>query len=156
MNIDAKSVEEYLSKVPEDRQEAFNKLRNTIVENIPEGFEECMNYGMIGYVIPHSLYPDGYHVDPKLPLPFTNIASQKNFIGFYHSGLYAIPELSEWFTKEYANHAKYKLDMGKSCVRLKRVDDIPFELIGELMQKVSTQDYIDVYETAIKNHRKKT
>jgi hypothetical protein len=155
MKIDADSVEEYLEAVPEDRKSAFSRLRQTILENIPEGFREEMSYGMIGYVIPHELYPPGYHVDPKLPLPFTNIASQKNFIGFYHSGIYAMPKLHDWFVDEYQKHSKYKLDMGKSCVRLKRPDDIPFELIGELMRKVTPGQFIEVYEKSLKNHRKR-
>lgn len=155
MKIEANSVEEYINAVPEERKAAFKKLRETILRNIPEGFREEMSYGMIGYVIPHELYPPGYHVDPKLPLPFTNIASQKNFIGFYHSGIYAMPKLHDWFVEEYKKHSKYKLDMGKSCVRLKRPDDIPFDLIGELMAKVSPEEFIKVYESTLKNHRKK-
>lgn len=147
MKVEANSVEEYLENIPEERKPAFNKLRNVILKNLPDGFEECINYGMIGYVVPHQLYPKGYHVKPELPLPFCNIASQKNFIAFYHSGLYANPELHEWFTAEYAKTAKYKLDMGKSCVRLKKMDDIPFELIGELMSKMSVQQWIALYES---------
>jgi len=155
MKIEAKSVEEYIDAVPEDRKPAFIQLRETILKNIPDGFKEEISYNMIGYVIPHELYPPGYHVDPKLPLPFTNIASQKNFIGFYHSGIYAMPKLHDWFVEEYKKQSKYKLDMGKSCVRLKRPDDIPFELIGQLMQKVSPEAFIEVYESVLKGHRKK-
>lgn len=146
MQSKATTVEAYLKEVPAERQEAFHKLRNTILENLPEGFEETMSYGMIGYVVPHSLYPNGYHVDPKLPLPFISIASQKNFIGFYHMGIYAMPHLYEWWVAEYPNHSKYKLDMGKSCVRLKRPDAIPFDLIAELVRKVSVEDWIQAYE----------
>lgn len=146
MKIEAKSVEEYLAKIPEDRQPAINKLRETILNNLPEGFVETLSYGMIGYVIPHELYPPGYHCDPKLPLPFANIASQKNFIALYHSGIYANPELLQWFVSEYPKHTKRKLDMGKSCIRFKKMDDIPFELIGELMRKMTPQDMIDLYE----------
>lgn len=155
MKVEAKDVNDYLAQVPEDRQEAFNKLRDIMVENLPEGFTETMSYGMIGYVVPHELYPNGYHVNPKLPLPFANLASQKNFIGFYHMGLYANPDLIEWFQTEYKARCKYKLDMGKSCVRLKRMNDIPFDLITELMQKISVQDWITTYETNIKDSRKK-
>ena len=155
MKIDADSVEEYIEAVPDERKVAFSRLRQTILENIPKGFREEMSYGMIGYVIPHELYPPGYHVDPKLPLPFTNIASQKNFIGFYHSGIYAMPKLHDWFVEEYKKHSKYKLDMGKSCVRLKKMDDIPFDLIGELMTKVKPEKFIEVYESVLKDHRKK-
>lgn len=150
MQIKAENPEDYIEKIPEDRQAAFSKLRQTVLDNIPVGFEECMNYGMIGYVVPKSIYPAGYHVTPEAPLPFANLASQKNFIGFYHMGVYANPELYKWFTKEYAKQCKYKLDMGKSCVRLKRMDDIPYELIGQLMQKISVDDWIATYEENLK------
>ena len=144
------TVQEYIAAIPEERSEAFNKLRSIIIDNIPAGFEETINYGMIGYVIPHSLYPDGYHCSPELPLPFASIANQKNFLALYHMGVYAQPELLEWFKSEYANRCKYKLDMGKSCVRFKRLNDIPFGLIGELMSKMTTTDWIDLYEANIK------
>jgi len=150
MQIDAKSVEEYLKKIPADRKEHVEKLRETIRQNIPEGFVEEMSYGMIGYVVPHSLYPAGYHCDSKLPLPFANVASQKNFIGFYHSGIYANPKLSEWFVQEYQKHSKQKLDMGKSCVRFKKMEEIPYQLIGELMRKMTVQDWINLYEKNVK------
>jgi hypothetical protein len=146
MQIKASNPEEYIEKIPEERKEAFNKLRAVILKNLPKGFEEGMNYGMLGYYVPKSIYPSGYHCDTKLPLPFANLASQKNFIGFYHMGIYASPELYKWFTDEYAKQCKYKLDMGKSCVRLKRMDDIPFDLIGELISKISVQDWITTYE----------
>ena len=150
MKIEANSPDEYASKIPEDRKDAFNKLRKTILEYIPKGFEEMMNYGMIGYVVPKSIYPPGYHVTPDLPLPFANIANQKNFIGFYHMGVYANPEIYNWFTDEYKKRCKYKLDMGKSCVRLKKLDDIPYDLIGELMEKISVADWIKTYEENLK------
>ena len=147
MQSKAKDITEYLTEIPEERQQAFAKLRQTILENLPKGFEECMSYGMIGYVVPHSIYPKGYHCDPKLPLPFVNIASQKNFIALYHMGIYANPKLLEWFTSEFSNHSKKKLDMGKSCMRFKKVEDIPFELIGELMQKMTVEEWINTYES---------
>ncbi len=150
MRIEALDVADYLEKVPSERKTAMAKLRKTILDNIPDGFDERMSYGMIGYVVPHETYPSGYHCDPKLPLPFTNIASQKNFIGFYHSGIYADPKISDWFVDEYPKHCKYKLDMGKSCVRFKKIEDIPFDLIGELMQKISVDDWINTYENNIK------
>ncbi len=150
MRIDAKSVEEYLEKIPEDRKEYFKKLRETIKENIPDGFVEEMSYGMIGYVVPHSIYPKGYHCDPKLPLPFTNIASQKNFIALYHSGIYANPKILNWFVQEYPKHSKQKLDMGKSCVRFKKIEEIPYQLVGELMQKMSVEDWVELYEEKVK------
>lgn len=150
MQIKADSPEQYISLIPEEKQEAFGKLRKIILDNLPKGFEECMSYGMIGYVVPHSIYSDGYHCDPKLPLPFMNIASQKNFIAFYHMGLYANKEILDWFVSEYPKHCKLKIDMGKSCVRFKKVDQIPFDLIAELVSKISVQDWIDLYESKFK------
>lgn len=150
MTSDARSVQDYLLEIPQDRKPAFEKLRNVILDNIPEGFKEEMSYGMPGFVVPHEIYPEGYHCNPKEPLPFVSIANQKNFIGFYHMGMYADQELSNWFAEEYEKHAKYKLDMGKSCVRLKRMDDIPFDLIGELMKKITVKDWITTYESTIK------
>ncbi len=149
MTIDAKTPDEYISKLPEDRETVVNKLRNTIKGNLPKGFEECINYKIIGFVVPHSIFPDGYHVDPKLPLPFINIASQKNFVAVYHSGIYADKKLLHWFIGEYPKHCKRKLNMGKSCVRFKYMDDIPYELIGELCTKMTPQDWISLYEKNI-------
>lgn len=155
MQSKAKSVKEYLEELPADRVEPVKKLRNAVLKNLPEGYKEEMSYGMIGYVVPHSLYPDGYHCDPKLPLPFACIASQKNFIAFYHMGIYANPKLLEWFVKEYPKHSKQKLDMGKSCIRFKKFDQIPFDLIGELISKIKVKDWIKIYETSYKNSLKK-
>lgn len=151
----ATTVKDYLKEIPEERADSFNKLRDVIVKNIPKGFEECMSYGMIGYVVPHKLYPSGYHCNPKLPLPFVSLGSQKNFIALHHLGLYAIPELVEWFTAEYPKHSKAKLDMGKGCVRFKKVDDIPYKLIGELVKKISLKDWVTKYEENIKPKPKK-
>lgn len=145
------TVQDYLDKIPEERKVAFNELRNTILDTIPGGFEETINYGMIGFVVPHKIYPAGYHCDPKLPLPFANIANQKNFIGFYHMGIYAQPDLLKWFQEEYPKHCRYKLDMGKSCVRFKKMDDIPYKMIGDLMEKMTPEDWITIYE---KNYKK--
>ena len=140
--------DKYIASLPADRKEAMTKLRNEILKNLPKGFEERMSYGMIGYVVPHSIYPDGYHCDPKLPLAFANIASQKNFIAFYHMGIYANPELLKWFTTEYPKHTTAKLDMGKSCIRFKKPELIPHKLFGELMKKISVKDWINMYESA--------
>jgi hypothetical protein len=140
MQSKALSVSEYVAEIPEERKIAFTKLRETIIINIPKGFQECMNYGMLGFVVPHDTYPKGYHCDPRLPLPFFNIASQKKFIAFYHMGIYANPALLSWFVNEFPKHSKQKLDMGKSCIRFKNPDTIPFELIGELTQKASVQE----------------
>ncbi len=150
MKIEAKSPDDYISKLPEDRREVMSNLRQAVLDNLPKGFSEEMSYGMIGYVVPHSLYPEGYHCDPKLPLPFMNIASQKNFVAFYHMGIYADKKLLEWFVKEYPKHSKYKLDMGKSCIRFKRMGDIPYDLIGELVRKVSVDDWIEMYNNVVK------
>lgn len=150
MKADGKTVKEILINVPEDRAEPFNKLHDVIVKNLPKGFEPAISYGGLGYVIPHKLYPAGYHCKPSEPLPFAGIASQKNSINFYHMGIYADPELYKWFVTEYPKHAKQKLDIGKSCVRFKKFDDIPFKLIGELMKKMSAKQWIDTYESAFK------
>lgn len=150
MTIDAKTVDEYIAKVPEDRTETISKLRNTVKDNLPEGFEECIQYKMIGYVVPHSKYPDGYHCDPKLPLPFISIASQKNFVALYHSGIYADQKLLNWFVQEYPKYVKTKLDMGKSCVRFKKMENIPYELIAELCQKMTADQWIELYEKNVK------
>jgi uncharacterized protein YdhG (YjbR/CyaY superfamily) len=150
MNIAATSPDDYISKLPEDRQAVIKKLKDTIKSNIPAGFEEVMSYGMIGQVVPHSIYPAGYHCDTKLPLPFVSIASQKNFVAIYHMGIYANADLLDWFVSEYPKHTKAKLDMGKSCIRFKKMDQIPFELIGELMTKMTVADWIEKYENAFK------
>ncbi len=156
MNSKAKTIQEYINDLPEDRKEPIKKLRSIIQKNLPEGFVEEMSYGMIGYVVPHSAYPAGYHCDPKLPLPFMNIASQKNFVALYHMGIYANEELLDWFTKEYPKYSKKKLDMGKSCVRFKKMEDIPYALIGELVAKMSMKEWIELYEGVVKNHRKRS
>ena len=150
MQSKATTPEQYLSELPEDRKEAMLKLRNAIKENLPQGFEEVISYGMLGYVVPHSIYPSGYHCDPKLPLPFINLASQKNFIALYHMGIYANKNLESWFVSEYPKHVKSKLDMGKSCIRFKKMDDIPFDFIGELATKVTVEDWISNYEKAFR------
>jgi uncharacterized protein YdhG (YjbR/CyaY superfamily) len=150
MQSKATTPEQYLSELPEDRKEAMLKLRNAIKENLPQGFEEVISYGMLGYVVPHSIYPSGYHCNPKLPLPFINLASQKNFIALYHMGIYANKNLESWFVSEYTKHVKTKIDMGKSCIRFKKMDDIPFDFIGELVAKVSVEDWISIYEKAFR------
>lgn len=150
MRIEANSIDDYISKCPEDRQAALKKLRKTVNDNLPKGFEEVMNYGMPGYVVPHSIYPDGYHCDPKLPLPFMSFASQKNFVALYHSGVYADPELMKWFVSEYPKHCSRKLDMGKSCIRFKKVEEIPFELIAQLVQRMTVEDFVGIYDREVK------
>ena len=150
MQYKANSPEDYISQVPEERKEALQKLRTTINENLPKGFEEGIQYGMIGYFVPHSKYPNGYHCKPEEPLPFMSFASQKNSINFYHMGIYAKKELLDWFVAEYSKHVKTKLDMGKSCIRFKKIDAIPFSLIAELVKKMTADEWIDIYEANIK------
>ncbi|MFZ9031560.1 MAG: DUF1801 domain-containing protein [Robiginitalea sp.] len=150
MKYDAKNPDDYLSGLPKDRQGPMRRLREVILDHLPDGFEETMSYGMIGYVVPHSRYPEGYHCDPKLPLPFINIASQKNYIALYHNGIYANPSLQKWFVEAYAKEVAGKLDMGKSCIRFKKPELIPYGLIGELCEKVAVDDWIATYERAIK------
>ena len=149
MQYKAKTPEDYIKQLPLERQEPIAKLRNTVLKNLPKGFEEQMSYGMLGFVVPHELYPNGYHCNPKLPLPFINIASQKNFVTLYHSGIYTKKELFNWFIKEYPKHVKTKLDMGKSCIRFKKTETIPYELIAQLCKKMTVEDWIIVYENSI-------
>ncbi len=150
MKATGKTVNEILTSLPEDRIEPFNKLHDVIVKNLPKGFEPAISYGGLGYVVPHSIYPDGYHCKPSEPLPFAGIASQKNSINFYHMGIYSDPDLLEWFKTEYPKHSKQKLDMGKSCIRFKKLDEIPYKLIGELIKKVSVKKWINIYEKSLK------
>jgi len=150
MQYKADSPEDYIDQVPQERQSALKKLRKTINDNLPKGFQEGISYGMIGYVVPHSLYPDGYHCDPKTPLPFMSFASQKNSINLYHSGIYSQPEIHDWFVGEYPKHCKARLDMGKSCIRFKKIEDIPYDLIAELCTKLTVDEWIEIYESAIK------
>lgn len=150
MKASGNTVEEILTNLPEDRAEAFNNLHNVIVKNLPQGFEAAISYGGLGYVVPHTVYPAGYHCKPIEPLPFAGLASQKNSINFYHMGIYSDPELLDWFVAEYPKYSKQKLDMGKSCIRFKKFDQIPMELIGELMQKMTVKQWVDLYESKLK------
>lgn len=148
MKVAASSVEDYFENIPEERQEPMKKLWKVVSDNVPEKFEAVLSYGMPGYVVPHSVYPAGYHCNTKLPLPFMSIANQKNFVAFYHMGIYANPELLKWFVDEYPKHVKTKLDMGKSCIRFKKIENIPYELLGELMTKMTADEWIETYENA--------
>ena len=145
------SPDAYLLSLPGDRQQVMNTLRDIIKQNLPIGFAETMQYGMISYVVPHSIYPKGYHCKPTDALPFLSIASQKNFIAVYHMGIYGDPALLKWFQQSYAKVCTSKLDMGKSCVRFKKMDQIPFALIGELAVKISVNEWIHKYEAAYVN-----
>jgi hypothetical protein len=150
MKTNRKTIAEILSNLPEDRKEPFHKLHDVIVRNLPKGFEAALSYGGLGYVVPHKIYPAGYHCKPSEPLPFAALASQKNSINFYHMGMYADSKLLDWFVNEYPKHTHQKLDMGKSCVRFKKFDEIPFDLIGELMQKISVEKWIGMYESNLR------
>jgi len=144
------SIDAYIEHLPQDRQEAIQKLRTVFKKHIPKGFEEEMSYGMIGYVVPHSIFQAGYHCNPKLPLPFITMASQKQFIAIYHMGLYMDQSLFDWFVEEHAKASPIKLDIGKSCIRYKKPEQIPFELIGELATKMSTEQWIECYTSQLK------
>ncbi len=156
MQSKAATVDQYLKEVPADRQAAMNKLRKVIVKNLPKGFKETMGYGMMGYCVPHSRYPAGYHCNPKDPLPFMGLASQKNSINLYHMGIYADPKLLKWFQDAHAKASTKKLDMGKSCIRYKKPEDIPYDLIGELASKITVDEWINMYESSLKGSRKKS
>ena len=153
MKYSASTPEEYIAQIPDERKEVMQKLRSAILKNLPKGFEEGINYGMIGYFVPHSIYPDGYHCSPELPLPFISIASQKNSINLYHMGIYADKNLYDWFVSEYPKYSKRKLDMGKSCVRFKKIDEIPYDLIGELCTKMTVEQWVDLYEKNVKKRK---
>ena|SRR5688500_10442348 len=155
MQYTAPNALEYLAEIPADRKPVIEKLRNIILENLPDGFEETMGSGMLNYVVPHSIFPAGYHCNPKDPLPFLGLASQKNFIALYHMGIYSKPELLEWFVTEYPKHVKTKLDMGKSCIRFKKPEQIPYELLAELFRKMTVQEYVDTYQDQLEKSRKK-
>ncbi len=152
MKSTATTPEAYLESLPGERRPIITALREVILKSLPKGFEEQMSYGMLGWVVPHSRYPAGYHCDPKLPLPFLNLASQKNHISLYHSALYE-GELLNWFRAEWPKHSSKKLDMGKCCVRFKKPEDVPLELIGQLVSKVTPQQWIDYYEENVKQRK---
>ena len=147
----ATTVASYIDALPTDRKTAFKKLRQVIKRNLPKGFKEVMNYNIPSYVVPHSIYPDGYHCDPKLPLPFLGLASQKNFIALHHMGIYADPKLLAWFKKEWPKHVDTRLDMGKSCIRFKKVESIPYDLVGKLAAKMTVKDWVSQYEKNVKS-----
>lgn len=150
MRSEANTPEEYVAGLPEDRKEAVQKLRRVLKRSLPTELEETMSYGMIGYVVPKSVYPDGYYANPEEPLPFVHLANQKNHIALYHMGVYFSEELARWFASEYEKLDIGKLDMGKSCIRLKKMDKIPYELIGALSEKITVEDYVAWYERNMK------
>ena len=148
MNKDG--IKDYINSLASDRKKTITQLINVIEQNIPKGFEKVMNYGMPSFVIPRSIYPNGYHCDTTLPLPFIGVSNQKSSISLHHMGLYADPELLNWFKLEYLKHSNTKLDMGKSCIRFKKFNEIPYELIGVLSNKMTVKNWIDIYEQNIK------
>lgn len=147
MKYNATTVSDYLSQLPEARKQIINKIRSIINKKIPKGFQEGVAYGMIGWSVPHTIYPPGYHCNPKDPLPFMGVASQKNFIAVYHMGIYADPKLYQWFTEAHQLVSVKKLDMGKSCIRYKKEEDIPLQLLGELASKITPKEWIELYES---------
>jgi uncharacterized protein YdhG (YjbR/CyaY superfamily) len=155
MQSSAKNIETYMAELPADRKEVITRLYTVIRENLPEGFSEGIGYGMIGWVVPHTLFPACYHCDPKQPVPFINLASQKNHIGLYHMGMYGSSALLNWFVEEWHKHSKKKLDMGKACVRFKNTEDIPYELIAELCKKLTPKQWLDVYLTQLELAKKR-
>ena len=155
MQSKATTIDAYIAQLPDDRKKAMTELRKVIKKNLPIGFKEEMSYGNIGYVVPHSKYPSGYHCDPTLPLPFMGVASQKNSINVYHMGIYADPKLLKWFTAAHTKASPKKLDMGKSCIRYKNANDIPYKLLGELVSKITVDDWIEKYESVLRDSRKK-
>ena len=150
MQSKAATPDQYISELPEDRRNAMEQLRKVVTDNIPAGFKEVMSYGMLGYCVPHEIYPNGYHCNPKDPLPFFAVASQKNSINIYHMMIYADKNLHDWFVAEFPKYSKSKLDMGKSCIRFKKTADIPYDLIGELLTKVTVDQWIERYESNLK------
>lgn len=155
MKANGTSVAEILANAPTEKAQAFNQLHQVILSHLPKGFEAAISYGGLGYVVPHSIYPAGYHCKPSEPLPFAGLSCQKSSINFYHMGIYLNPTLLNWFVAEYPKHSKQKLDMGKSCIRFKKLDQIPYELMGELMEKMSLNDWINIYETVLKKEDQK-
>ena len=143
------SIKAFLNSVPEERRDKVNKLHKVIESSLPSGFDVHASNGMLNYVVPLSRYPKGYHATKGGPLPFISIASQKNHIALYHMGLYGNPELMQWFDEAYTQHSPNKLDMGKSCIRFKHLEQIPFDLIGELCQKITVDEYIAQYEAIL-------
>ena len=148
MNKD--SIKDYTNSLTSDRKTTITQLINVIEQNIPKGFEKVMNYGMPSFVIPHSIYPNGYHCDITLPLPFIGVSNQTSSISLHHMGLYADPELLNWFQSEHPKHSKTKLDMGKGCIKFKKFNEIPYKLIGILSKRMTVKNWIDTYEQNIK------
>ncbi len=155
MQSKATTVDAYIKELPEDRAKGVKALRAVILKNLDKGYTEGMNYGMIGYYVPHSIFPAGYHCDPRQPLPFAGLASQKNYLSLYLGGLYCgcdggePSEHLKWFQDAWAKSGKRKLDMGKACIRFKSVEDVPLDVIGEAIRRVPLKVYLEYYEKAL-------
>ena len=149
MKIQANTIQEYLDQLPEDRRQVMMQLRETILAHLPHGFEEKIQYDMITYVVPRSKYPKGYHCNPEDDLAFLSIGNQKKHLAIYHMGIYMIPEVYQWFVDEYPNYMKTKLNMGKSCIRFTNMKTVPYELIGQLCEKIDVDTYVKAYEAIL-------
>ena len=149
MQSNAKTVSQYIASLPEDRKQIISDIRKVILKNLPKGFEETMQYGMISYVVPHKTYPSGYHCNPNDALPFISLASQKNHIAIYHIAVYQ-GALHDWFLEAWKKTTDKKLDMGKACIRFKKPQDVPLKLMGELSSKITPKQWIELYENTIK------
>jgi uncharacterized protein YdhG (YjbR/CyaY superfamily) len=152
MQSTATTVDQYIADLPDKRRDAFTKLFSIIRQNIDPKFTEAVGYGMPGWDISKTVYPPGYHVNPALPVPFLGVASQKHYIALYHLGLYADQDLLKWFVDEYEKTGE-KLDMGKSCIRFKKMDKIPYQLIGELVSRMTLDEYLTLYIANIPSNK---
>jgi uncharacterized protein YdhG (YjbR/CyaY superfamily) len=148
------SIAEYLAELPDDRRKALKKIRAEIRKSLPKGYKEGMQYGMIGYFVPHSIYPDGYHCDRRQPVPFASLASQKNHMALYLFCIYTDESLKDWFVKGWKKTG-CKIDMGKGCVRFKSIDDVPLELVGKVISRVPVNKFLASYEAGIPMSKRK-
>ena len=154
MKSRATTVEEYLASLPDDRRTAIEAVRKVVAKNIDKAFEEGIQYGMLGWYLPHSSYPEGYHCDPRQPLPFASVASQKNHIGIYLFCLYMDPDHMRLFQEEWQAAGK-KLDMGKGCVRVKKLDDIPLDVLGRAFKRIRAKAFVEIYERSLPESAKR-
>lgn len=154
MRTKATTVTEYVRELPPDRRELLQAVREVILANLPKGYEECMQCGMIGYVVPHSLYPAGYPCDPKLPLPYAALASQRQHVSLHLMTVYGDAATAQWF-RQAVKAAGKRLDMGKCCVRFKRLADVPLDVIGQVIARVPPDKYIARFEAMLGRQSKK-
>lgn len=154
MQSKAATVAQYLAELPEDRRAAISAVRKVILKNLDKDFEEGMQYGSIGYFVPHRIFPPGYHCDPTQPLCYAGLASQKNHMAIYLMCQYGSTSEADWFRTAWAKTGK-KLDMGKCCVRFKKLEDIPLEVIGEAIRRVPAKKYVEQYVKLLGDRLKK-